>query len=71
MKRTIKEVLNLIDEKIKNAEIDLEKAYITDKVFPCPEKISTIQGEISAYTDCKILIETSHILEDHNDKTDK
>lgn len=71
MQRTLREVLNLINQKIENAEIDLEKAYITDKVFPCPEKINSLRGEIAAYTDCKMLIETSHILEVYDDKNDK
>lgn len=70
MQRTLREVLNLINEKIKNAEIDLEKSYVTDKVFPCPEKISRLQGEIAAYTDCKTLIETSHILEVYDGNKD-
>ncbi len=62
MRRTIEEVLNLIKEKKNNAEIDLEKSYAVDKVFPCPEKINKLQGEIDAYSDVIILIETSHIL---------
>lgn len=66
MQRTVKEVLELVNSKLQNAEIDLEKSLITNKVFPCPEKINKLQGEIMAYRDCKILIETSHILEEEN-----
>ena len=62
MPRTIEEVLNLIKEKKKNAEIDLEKSQAVNKVFPCPEKIERLIGEICAYHDVIILIETSHIL---------
>lgn len=63
MQRTIKEVYELINEKINNAENDLQAAFIKDKILPCPEKINKLIGEIEAYTDCKILIETSHLLE--------
>lgn len=71
MQRTIKEVLNLLKEKKSNAEIDLEKTFATNKVFPYPEKIYRLQGEIGAYHDAIILIETSHLVEDTKDESNK
>lgn len=67
MRRTLREVLNLIKEQKNNAEIDLEKSFATNKVFPYPEKIYNLQGEIAAYNSVITLIETSHLLEDSNE----
>lgn len=67
MVRTIKEIHDLIKQKKENAEIDLTKSQYSNMVFPCPERISSLQGEIAAYNDVLILIETSHLLEGKNE----
>lgn len=68
MQRTIKEIYKLIQEKKKNAEIDLEKTRAVGVVYPNPEKEWHLCGEIDAYDDVEILIRTSHILEEDNEK---
>ena len=67
MKRTLKEVLNLLKQKVENTKIDLEKSQLSNLVFPCIEKIFRLQGEIEAYEDAITLIETSHLLEEENE----
>ena len=67
MRRTIKEVRDLIKEKIENAKIDLERNQLTNHVFPNQVKIARLEGEIDAYNDVLTLIETSHLLEDKNE----
>lgn len=67
MQRTLKEVLNLLKQKVKNTKIDLEKSQLSNLVFPCIEKIFRLQGEIEAYEDAITLIETSHLLEEENE----
>lgn len=67
MQRTLKEVHNLLKQKVENAKIDLEKSQLSNLVFPCTEKIFRLQGEIEAYEDTITLIETSHLLEEEND----
>lgn len=67
MKRTLKEVYNLLKQKMENAKIDLEKSQLSNLVFPCIEKIFKLQGEIEAYEDAITLIETSHLLEEENE----
>lgn len=64
MQRTLKEVRNLLKQKVENAKIDLEKSQLSNLVFPCIEKIFKLQGEIEAYEDAITLIETSHLLEE-------
>lgn len=55
MKRTIKEVYELIKEKRGNAIVDLSN---------CPlEKRDELKGEIDAYYDVMVLIENSGLLE--------
>ena len=51
MQRTLKEVRNLLKQKVENAKIDLEKSQLSNLVFPCIEKIFKLQGEIEAYED--------------------
>lgn len=67
MQRTLKEVLNLLKQKVENTKIDLEKSQLSNLVFPCIEKIFRLQGEIEAYEDAITLIETSHLLEEENE----
>lgn len=67
MQRTLKEVLNLLKQKVENTKIDLEKSQLSNLVFPCVEKIFRLQGEIEAYEDAITLIETSHLLEEENE----
>ena len=67
MQRTLKEVRNLLKQKMENTKIDLEKSQLSNLVFPCIEKIFRLQGEIEAYEDAITLIETSHLLEEKNE----
>lgn len=67
MQRTLKEVLNLLKQKVENTKNDLEKSQLSNLVFPCIEKIFRLQGEIEAYEDAITLIETSHLLEEENE----
>lgn len=67
MQRTLKEVLNLLNQKVENTKIDLEKSQLSNLVFPCIEKIFRLQGEIEAYEDAITLIETSHLLEEEDE----
>lgn len=67
MQRTLKEVRNLLKQKVENAKIDLEKSQLSNLVFPCIEKIFKLQGEIEAYEDAITLIETSHLLEEEDE----
>ena len=67
MQRTLKEVRNLLKQKVENVKIDLEKSQLSNLVFPCIEKIFKLQGEIEAYEDAITLIETSHLLEEEDE----
>ena len=67
MQRTLKEVHNLLKQKVENDKIDLEKSQLSNLVFPCIEKIFRLQGEIEAYEDAITLIETSNLLEEENE----
>ena len=67
MQRTLKDVLNILKQKMENAKIDLEKSQLSNLVFPCIEKIFRLQGEIEAYEYAITLIETSHLLEEENE----
>ena len=44
MQRTLKEVYNLLKQKVENAKIDLEKSQLSNLVFPCTEKIFRLRG---------------------------
>jgi hypothetical protein len=57
MKRTIKEVYDLIKEKMDNAENELKKEE--DKLYRMG-----LRGEIEAYKDVLYLIENSHLSEE-------
>lgn len=60
MKRTIKEIYDLINQKIESAK----NSYHAEKMKPYSsnKKCCELQGEIEAYTDVKILLETSEVL---------
>ena len=71
----IQELIKIIDEKIENAENDFKKELLfgwerkeeNNEVVLCPinrDKEEHLKGKIDAYTDIKILIETSEVLED-------
>lgn len=58
MKRTIKEVYDLIKEKRDNAEKDYKNTGGAEII-----KASILYGEKTAYEDVLCLIESSHLLE--------
>lgn len=58
MKRTLKEIYELIQQKKQNALNDLN-GYAPKT----PAEFMKLRGEIDAYTDVLILIETSKVLE--------
>lgn len=69
MKRTINEIYDLIKQKIENAERDRDRTIIkmqsSKKEYKeNANKYSELIGEIQAYTDIKILIATSEVLEE-------
>ena len=59
-KRTINEIYDLIIQKIESANNDLHHEYT--KSYSSQKKISSLTGEIMAYTDIKILLEQSEVL---------
>ena len=72
-KRTIEEVYTLLNEKIENAlnqkhaiYEEMKKDEIKEQHYDCIYQ--RLQGEIEAYTDVKILIETSGLIKSNNDK---
>ena len=60
MKRTINEIYNLLLQKKENASNDLTGEQL--RKYPSNKKILKLQGEIEAYTDVIVLIETSEVL---------
>lgn len=66
MKRTIKEVYNLIEQKKENALNDLAGDKL--KPYPSFKKQLRLQGEAEAYEDVLNLISTSCILTDTDDQ---
>lgn len=60
MKRTINEIYELLKQKQENANNDLTAEYM--KQCPSYDKIVKLEGEIAAYHDVIILIETSDVL---------
>lgn len=60
MKRTIKDIRDLIEQKIENAQNNV--MYERNRQYPSNKKILKLQGEIEAYQDILILIETSELL---------
>ena len=66
MKRTIKEVYDLIQQKKENALNDLAGDKL--KPYPSFKKQLRLQGEAEAYEDVLNLISTSCILTESNDE---
>ena len=62
MKRNIKEIYNILKQKKENALNDLTGEQF--RKYPSHKKMLKLQGEIDAYTDVIILIETSEVLND-------
>ena len=73
MERTINEIYKLIEQKIENAERDRERNKYNSAVINVSNIIEIkksddeLKGEIQAYTDIKILLETSGLV--NQDKT--
>lgn len=63
MKRTINEIYDLINQKIENARRDMALKKLAGK----PNEATIIYGEIEAYTDIKILIESSGLIKTKED----
>ena len=74
MKRNINEIYELIKEKIRNCENDIERLHL-EKSGRCSgktgavEKAFAVKNQLMAYEDIKILIETAGVL--NNDKWEK
>lgn len=66
MKRDINEIYKILNNKRENAFNDI--MYERNRQYPSNKKILRLQGEIEAYTDVIILIESSQIL-DEKDNT--
>lgn len=60
MKRTINDIYQLLKEKEENALNDLTGERM--RPYPSNKKIHKLQGEIAAYQDVIMLIETSEVL---------
>lgn len=66
MKRTIKEVYDLIKEKEDNAKKHLDRllTYIPSSNEPIKDPVcNQLKGSIDAYRDVLYLMESSHLLE--------
>lgn len=59
MKRTLEEVKGLIKQKIENAQNDI--VYEMNRQYPSHKKMLRLQGEVEAYQDVLILLETSEL----------
>lgn len=70
MKRDINEIYKIIREKRVSAQNDLVFERCKRK-YPSTKKQYLIQGEIGAYTDILVLLETSQILNEEELKNDK
>ena len=57
---TIQEIYNIICEKRENAKRDMALKKLAGK----PNEATILYGEIEAYTDVLVLIESSGVLED-------
>lgn len=60
MKRTIKDIHDLIEQKIENAQNNV--IHERNRKYPSNKNILRLQGEIEAYQDVLNLIETSELL---------
>lgn len=60
MKRTINEIYELLKQKVENANNDFN--YEHSRAYPSNKRILKIEGNIEAYQDVIILLETSEVL---------
>lgn len=69
MKRTIEEVMDLLEQKRENAKAEIDRAYQEKTLIKNGQpnidtyEISRLGGEYDAYTDVICLIASSHLLE--------
>ena len=61
MKRDLKTIVYLLEQKIENAENDL--LHERNRIYPSNKKMIRLEGEIQAYQDILILINTSGLLD--------
>ena len=73
MKRTIYEVMDLLEQKRENAKLEIDRIY-KEEIKPLnfitsPPNLQRLKGEYDAYTDVICLIASSHLLEgvDHEE----
>ena len=59
MKRKLEEVKGLIKQKIENAQNDI--VHEMNRKYPSHKKMLRLQGEVEAYQDVLILLETSEL----------
>ena len=64
MKQTINEIHNLLKQKEENALNDLTRERM--RQYPSSKKILRLEGEIEAYKDVIVLLETSEVLDETN-----
>ena len=68
MKRTIKEIYDLIDQKMESARLDLKiarecKTGSLEEETRKNLRIEKLKGEVQAYIDVMALIESSHLMD--------
>lgn len=61
MKRDIKEIYSLLEQKLENAQNDV--VFERNRQYPSNKKLLRLEGEIEAYQDAIILIKTSGVLD--------
>lgn len=62
MLRTLEEVVDLINKKEHNANLAYNREW--HRTYPNKEMLGSLRGEMMAYQDCKILIQSSHLLDE-------
>ena len=67
MKRTIEEVMDILEQKRENVQIELDRIYKEAKnknssVLIPANMLNRLRGEYDAYTDVICLIASSHLL---------
>ena len=60
MKRNINEIYETLKKKMESAQNDI--IYERNRQYPSHKKITRLEGEIEAYQDAIVLIETSEVL---------
>lgn len=65
MKRTIEEVVDLLEQKRENAKLEIDRLYLkakkSNQILEI-DKVVRLKGEYDAYTDVIYLIASSHLL---------